>query len=454
MHLDQLLLPDRSCLPFLKSDRSMEALVIASCDMSPGGSCMVTNLQTNSMLRTLKQNTCSQFAIAATKKLLVIAQRDQPVLKIYNWHKETPDHKMILPEVLNTICLSSDGIWLLGGSVTGKVYLWEMASGILYFAKSAHYQSVTKCAISDDQKSFVTTSADGTAHIWRFRDILCTQAEKSRIKPLLSITNHTRAITDMHIGSGNAASTNLYTASLDNTLRVSDLYTGQTLSTFVLPATVTCMAVDSAEQICFAGTGAGSIIEIKFYREDRTIHTTGDLETIITGKTEVGDTFQGHASAITAMTLNFDGNILISGDAEGHVILWDVTNKQIIKQIEHQMPITAVYTLTTIAELSVAEDRHTTNLIPLKRVQNERDFIEHEAILQLHARNARKLCQAESEVTDPAIAFRTLAADAADLSDTNTVKTLERSLCDLRSAYNGLLLKHEELRRDCLVSHI
>lgn len=44
--------------------------------------------------------------------------------------------------------------------------------------------------------------------------------------------------------------------------------------------------------------------------------------------------FRGHHHPIQRMALNFDGSALVSGDNKGHLMVWDVASRQMVREIK------------------------------------------------------------------------------------------------------------------------
>ena len=90
--------------------------------------------------------------------------------------------KIVLPEKLSCIAIDQQGVLCVGGTATGKIYIWEVglyfsllhlrthdiqtASGILYNAWDAHYRQVNVLRFTNDGSALVSGSDDSAVNVW------------------------------------------------------------------------------------------------------------------------------------------------------------------------------------------------------------------------------------------------------------------------------------------------
>jgi hypothetical protein len=67
---------------------------------------------------------------------------------------------------LSSAQFSSDGNWVLTGSLDGSAKVWDAKNGRLVVEYSGHRNPVISAQFSPDSTRIVTSSYDGTAHIW------------------------------------------------------------------------------------------------------------------------------------------------------------------------------------------------------------------------------------------------------------------------------------------------
>jgi pre-rRNA-processing protein IPI3 len=64
--------------------------------------------------------------MTASKTQFLAAQLDRGIVHVYSWGKDIPKSKMILPEKIRSFKISPSGTWCVGGSESGKLFLWEV----------------------------------------------------------------------------------------------------------------------------------------------------------------------------------------------------------------------------------------------------------------------------------------------------------------------------------------
>lgn len=438
----------------------MEVVVTGSDTASATSFISVTDVQTGSHVHTFKQSASSKQAVTSIGSALFVAQNDKAIINVYRWHKEAIDQKIIVPERLDVITASHDGTWLLGGSATGKLYLWEVASGNLVFVKDAHYQAITSCQFSEDDLTFVTGSADATIQVWRTSDIHDTYTQQELVKPAMQLTHHSLAITDVHLGCGTSVSARLYTASLDQTIRIWDLITGEPLTTLLLPSPVTCMAVDPAERVLFAGTVSGTIYEVRLYKKEKVIRAIGGMGAIVSVGGEDEGVLNGHESAISSLILSLDGSLLTSGAQDGNAFVWEVATKQMTRKLKQQpSAVTLLYTAVRPHQEAVVQKSQATQFQPFKRVQTERDRDEHTLHLKLstHSRAGKFQPLGDVEAAKIGLAHFVTGTTTTTTSDPvaqETIAKLREEVRGLHASLGELRVKHEQLNRDYISSQI
>src|SRR5208282_2374343 len=93
-------------------------------------------------------------------------------------------------------------------------------SGNLLFAREGHYQPLTQMCFTSDEALLFTGSEDAVIHSWRVMDLVDFNLRSEEIMPIQSWNEHTLAITGIICGNGTAMTARVYTASLDQTIKV------------------------------------------------------------------------------------------------------------------------------------------------------------------------------------------------------------------------------------------
>lgn len=338
---------------------------------------------------TLRQCTVGSrhSAVRVGDKYLFVAQAQKALINVYNIsgsHKrESVEQRLPLPEVLS--CLAtvdaprSDAshevpdfnlpYLLLGSTEAGKLYIWELTSGILLGVKPmAHYQAITKIQSILEGKYVVTSGADARVMIWQTIDLV----SMSEPKPVCILHDHTLPVTDFQVSSTcgdfpSVSGTALFTVSEDATLRCYDLSTmarGKAsqptlVATFTLPLAITALALDPADRACYIGTSEGCFSLQLFYRLNGSkvvplVQFRGGNagKASIFSLTEASadpqapqDREKLHAigqllcekvsgATVICLELSMDGTLLLVGDSQGRVSVTEIYSKQILRTMQ------------------------------------------------------------------------------------------------------------------------
>lgn len=433
-------------------------IVVTGADSNTSDSFLsVSDLHTGSHLLSFKQSHCSKNAAICVNNVLIVAQNDNAVLNVYRWHKEGFDQKLLVPEKLDVLCSSHSGTWLAGGSASGKIYLWELASGSLLFVKEAHYQGLSALAFSQDDLVLVSGSSDTTVKVWSIVDALDPQSPQDLLRPRHNLSQHTRAVTGLHIGTGSSVSARLFTVSSDQTVKIWDLATGDLLTTLLLPNAVTSLAVDPLERFIYAGTSDGLIHELRLYKQDKVIQAIGGMGAIVNAGHSEGSAFVGHDSPISALSLSADGGLLTSGADDGNVYTWDVSSKQMIRKLKRQSSMVSVL-ITSVrpAGQPVGLKSQNNQLPQLKRAQAERDRDEHNVHVRLLGNVSADVERYEpmSDFEAINIGLGQIVNPPIDPAAQEIVTKLRDELTKLHGMYSSLRVERDRLQNDLISSQI
>lgn len=348
---------------------------------------------------TLRQCTVNSkhSAVQVGSKYLFVAQAQKALINVYNLsgpHKrESIEQRLPLPEVLNCLeVVENRGIeraygnghrhkladfnlpyLLLGSTTSGKLYIWELNSGILLGVKPmAHYQSITKIKSVVNGKYVITSGNDARLIIWQTMDLVSVDEPK----PICIVHDHTLPITDFQISATygdflSSSGTKLFTASEDATLKCydlnlmarndkKDLAKPSLLTTFSLPYPITSLVLDPADRACYIGTQQGCFNLQLFYKLSETkianlVQSSGDrngekgrifsLVERLSGQQSGQDKDKLYSMAqllcdkvievdVTCLEISMDGTLLLVGDSEGKVSVTEIYSKQILRTMQ------------------------------------------------------------------------------------------------------------------------
>jgi WD40 repeat protein len=123
-------------------------------------------------------------------------------------------------------------------------------------------------------------------------------------------SQHTLPVTGLAVGAGEA-NPRVVTCSMDQTCRVWSTATGACLQTVLLPSPLTCTSLHWTEQGCFLGAADSKIYHIALSTSDR--NAADSYSAVTAGAGAEVTAMVGHTQAVTALSLDLDGALLVSG---------------------------------------------------------------------------------------------------------------------------------------------
>ncbi|PVH13746.1 uncharacterized protein CXQ87_001864 [Candidozyma duobushaemuli] len=417
---------------------------------------------------------------------LFVAGKDKALISCYSWGKESVDQKFPVPENMSCLALAehpevrgaNDGVvfnkpkqhipWLLAaGSSTGKLYIWELASGNLLCVKDAHYQGISVIRFSKNSTFCFTGGLDSRVMVWRTADLVSFDEENA--KPLATFSDHTLAITDIAVSDAPTPhDVKIYTSSKDSTVRLYSVVSKKMLSAFVFSSPVECIARDGADRAFYAGLSDGTIRMVPLYvvnKISNTLEAVGGSGKVITvaEDPEHRETFVFHqngANHPTRLVTSLDGTSIISSDTAGQVFVSDVVTKQVIKAFTPcKSPIAYLHVEThseALLKTHQSFDKKHRLLQPLKRVVFSGKPEDHVITMQIPGVVEEKQTVDEwfEELEEQEYYYREEMKDQekskekSKNDDSAKVKELEEKLEKVSGAYNNLKGMYEDLYKE------
>lgn len=426
---------------------------------------------------------------------------NKALINVYSWGKESIDQRIPVPEELTCMTIinhpktEDDDIhavpnyrvpWLLvGGSKSGKLYIWELNSGNLLCVKDAHYQGVTVVKSSKCGTFLITGGEDARCIVWTLNELISIYDKSDHvIKPYWQITDNTLPITDLILNDVNILNDlKLYTTSKDNTVRIYDIMTKSLLTTFILPESVECITKDPSNRAIYVGLANGLIRTIPLYQinpHTSVLESIGGMNKIITidqdpnlkntfvpHQQQQAGTTDGKPILVTKLEISLDGTNIISGDSQGRVFVSDTVTKQVVKSFNpcnSSISFISVDTIPNGFDLSSATTVKTNKdkkhrMIPnFKRVLASVNPEDHQLVLDIPGKiqsdendnfeswlNNKQLEELEFKNLSGINSTVKLVNNNTTISNNNE---LEEKLQKVSQAYTELRTKHEELIKE------
>ncbi|PPQ62868.1 hypothetical protein CVT24_006266 [Panaeolus cyanescens] len=261
------------------------------------------DIQTGQALASFKQSSSAHHSVAISEStnaqggFILAAQADKSLLNVYNFQKDQLALKIVLPEKLTCIAIDRRGLFCAGGTAAGRIYLWEIASGILYNAWDAHYRQVNVLRFTNDGAALLSGSDDSGS-------------------PELTIA------------------------------QLWDLSSRSLLTTFQFPQPISLLTWDVTERFFFAASTEGQIHQMNMFIERES--KIGGLVTEAVGGAGVMDVIRADDEAsrearkkrlitvghpISSMCISLTSGILVVGTSDGQIILYDIPSHQVLRTI-------------------------------------------------------------------------------------------------------------------------
>ncbi|KAJ2961028.1 hypothetical protein NQZ79_g3661 [Umbelopsis isabellina] len=437
--------------------------VVLSCSNTDSTS-YLWDVRSGTVVFSLKQNMAPKNGVAraplpwspARTGLVFSAQTDKAIINAYSWQKDQVHSKSLCPEKISTVAVSKQGVYCAGGTQGGKIYIWEISTGVLYRSFDAHYKKITALRFTDDDTALISASDDASVNVWLLTKLLDEQEDITVApSPHYSWSDHSLPVTDIVCGTGTYGSARIWTSSLDHTVKLWDLATGSLLTTFLFPHPIDTLAVDVSETTLLAA-GHHNIYQVDLYKrvEERSYAAAsveslggmGKVESVGLDSSSNARIFKGHTDIINSLSFSFDGSLLISGSQDGDCIVWDVPSRQALRKFsQHKGPVTSVTCFIKPPELTTAfvgQQRSMESVMPItpfKRTRRTEDEEREHGLNMIIPNTTQDLMEFDSKFDGRSTQY--LAPEIQHIQQTNEfvgqVQT-EDSSTSLRTQVNKL----------------
>lgn len=433
----------------------------------------VLSLHTAKQFQSFRNADCSRNGAHVTLgNRVFVASSNKALINVYVYGKESIDQRMPIPEPVSCLDIlemnpkiSNDMIsetnsnnlpnykvpyLLVGGTKTGKVYIWELLSGNLIFAKDFHYQAVTKVKFSECGTFLVSCSEDSRCLVFKTIDLISNNQEET-VKPFLTVNDHTLPVTDFCITRGLINDINLITVSKDCTLRLYNIMTKQLINTMVFLSPLNAIVTDPSYRNFYAAAGEKIQIVSMFKLNNLNLERIGKFGEIITVNETIDNQILIHSSPVTQLAISLDGMNLVSGDDEGNVYVSEINSKLVLKSFQLNSAISHLQVMQfPITQETIIADKKTRLLPPLKRIINDNtNKLGHEFYYEIPNQNSPKHHDIEAWINEKAaqeIEFKVSNNEILQpVKDDGKLERLSLAYSDLKSKYDELLKEHKQL---------
>lgn len=221
---------------------------------------------------------------------------------------------------------------------------------------ASHLQPITSLIVDPTSNFILSGSGDASVHVWSIYGILSfskpaqAQDRQPPNSPILTFSNHRAAITSLAVGHSNGRNNIAVSTAKDNTAIVWDYHTGCVLRTYLLPFSATCIALDPVDRAAYVGYEDGSVQSIEFYRAGSVQNSLHDSSLQSTpAQVSADDRWlppSADSGAARALSLSYDGAILLSAHDGGKVLSWTIARRKFAATIaDYTHPVTNLVVL-------------------------------------------------------------------------------------------------------------
>uniref|UniRef100_A0A8C4ZPL6 WD repeat-containing protein 18 n=1 Tax=Gadus morhua TaxID=8049 RepID=A0A8C4ZPL6_GADMO len=296
--------------------------VIVSTDSSSLlWNCTVSDLHSGANLVSYRGgNTSARGLAVLDDRWLLGAQLGKNFINV--WEIQRKDQllqRMVCPGVVTCLTAAPNGLFLAAG-IAEALYLWEVSTGGLLAVLNRHYQDVSCVKFTDDSSHLITGGKDNLALVWRLASVVQLDQGCSP-EPLHVLSRHSLPVTDLHCGLMGPQA-RLATASLDQTVKLWELGSGELLLSILFDVSIMSVTLDPCEYFLFCGGSDGNIFQVSLCSQslsrDKTFQSESDGNQV----------FKGHRNLVSCLSVSMDGTLLLSGSHDETMRLWDVQSRQ------------------------------------------------------------------------------------------------------------------------------
>ncbi|RJE24842.1 Pre-rRNA-processing protein IPI3 [Aspergillus sclerotialis] len=329
----------------------------ASATLRDVGICFHEFQPSPSLSSTFKKSSTHPNCLAVNSSHVFAAQAEKAIVHVYSRERGNQEATIPFPERIRSIAIAGgkNGDILVLGTEGGRLILWETCTGRQVATTPSHLQPVTSLVVDPISNFILSGSSDASIHVWSLVSILSFAKPVSggdqhqSNSPIRTISNHRAAITSLAVGHSNGRYNIAVSTSKDNTAIAWDYRTGRILRTFLLPATALSVALDPVDRAFYVGYEDGSVQAVEFYKNQSIQHPLHDPSLQSTPTQQLAEERwlppSSDFGATQALSVSYDGTLLLSGHESGKVLSWNVGRRKYASTVaDYTHPVTNLLT--------------------------------------------------------------------------------------------------------------
>jgi WD40 repeat protein len=274
---------------------------------------------------------------------------DKPILCIHNYRTGQCKLKTQLSERLHSLSLSLNKQFLIGGTVSGRLFLWNLITGeLLNVIDNAHYKAINTILFTSNDSVVITAGQDAIIHCWLLSDLISKKSTNfssqstnftqlsgvsSVLAPFHSFSDHSLAVVALFCPQSHNNISLVYSISMDRTLKIWDISFRTLVGSVILPATPSCLAVEEQSNLAFVGATDGAIYKISLNNMNSSNNSNSGNSSAINNVRNSENVFKmlGHTLPVTSLALNFDHSLLLSSSLDSSLRQWSISSGLSVK---------------------------------------------------------------------------------------------------------------------------
>lgn len=207
----------------------------------------------------LRQNSSAYSPVSQA----VMAHQSKNCTLFLSPRTQQPMQRCFTPELVTCCATTRCGTFMLAGTASGTLLLWNLISGQLIKSLKGHLREVTCASFSADDSLAATTSQDSVCKVWQLSSLLSLRSRD--VVPRSTFTGHSLSVNCckfLHYTNF------ILTGSNDKSCRLVDAISGQQLQSILVGDAVTSLAVAKDDGRFVAGTVGGFLYFSPLYCEN------------------------------------------------------------------------------------------------------------------------------------------------------------------------------------------
>jgi len=300
------------------------------------GDAVMMDSITGTLLGLLRDCNPSVNGTCGNDQMLLSAEADRSFLHTWSLHIDQPKYRCQAPERIRCLACTADGTHCAGGGVSGKNYLWEVASGRLLAGWDAHFKPCTVITFVGADSFIVSAGEDAMIFLWSLGLLLhASAASLPPPPPLCTWSEHVLPINALCVAPCGQHDL-LCSASADHSVRlwhVSERACNM-LYCVDFPAALPVVAANPTGGIVYAGGADGHI-----FMQALVVSASTVVGHKSVSRAEYTVSASAHVQAVSGLAVSLDGSRVYSCAGVEGVWLWDALSMRLLERFQPQLPV-------------------------------------------------------------------------------------------------------------------